>query len=118
MTATWSSASSPASKAARVWGSSSKRRAIPTRAWARRLDVPVFHITHCSGERMPTPCQASVASTSVMRPTSRPVAALTKPHTSAISFSSRAASASRCATSSRSFIASHCIERVFETQAT
>jgi len=61
---------------------------------ARAGDTPHFHATHCDAERMPHPCQDSVSSTRAIRPTKRPTAAFITPHTSAISLSSRAASAS------------------------
>jgi hypothetical protein len=95
---TWSSLSEPASKAARVSGSSGSRRAMATRARARRGDTPQRHPTQCSAERMPQPAHAPVSSTWPMRPTSRPVAALSTPQTSAISASSRSPAASTSST--------------------
>lgn len=93
-TATWSSLTSPASNAALVSGSSPNRRAIRTSDRARPGDTPHFQPTHCSADRMPQPFQDPVRSTSAITPTSRPVAALMTPHSSAISASSRPASAS------------------------
>ncbi len=96
--AAWSSDSSPAARAWWVAGSSPSLRAMARSRLALPAETPHFHAIHCSGERMPHPSHAPVSSTRAISSTSRPVAALSVPHTSAIDSSSRAASASRSST--------------------
>ena len=56
---------------------------------------PALPATHCAGERMPATCHDPVSSSSAISLTSRPVAALMMPHTSAISPSMRSDDRSR-----------------------
>ena len=92
--ATWSSLSSPASKAARVSGSSGRRRAMDTSRQARLADTPHFQPTQWAGDRMSAPSHEPVASTSAIKDTNRPAVALATPHTWATSASRRIASTS------------------------